>query len=201
MSRTRTLIVAALAATALVGAGAVIGASATTAGGTGSGNPSTSADSLDAMALDTALGSLSDDPGGTPDGRMGDRMGPRHRFGGGMVDRLLHGEVVLKGKDGKPVTVAVQTGEVTGVTADSVTVKSEDGYSRTWTLNGDTVYRSLRDKASKSDVKVGTTVRLAGPVTNGQATAKIVGIPPAGGMPGKGTAPAPQPSASKASTA
>ena len=152
------------------------------------------------MALDTALGALADDPSGTPDGRMGDRMGPRHRFVG-MVDRLLHGEVVLKGQDGTPVTVAVQTGVVTAVTDGSVTVKSDDGYSRTWTLAADTVYRSFRDKASKADVTVGAAFRLAGPVTSGQATAKIVGIPPKGGLPGKGTAPAPQPSASKASTA
>ena len=58
------------------------------------------------------------------------------------------------------------------------------------------MYAGFRDKASKADVKVGATVRLAGPVTDGNATARIVGIPPVGDKHGKGTAPAPSPSAS-----
>ena len=78
-----------------------------------------------------------------------------------------------------------------------MTVKSEDGYSRTWALTDETVYRNGRDKASKADVKVGATVRVAGPVVSGNATARIVGIPPVGDPAGTGgTSPAPQPSAS-----
>ena len=196
MSRTRTLVLATIAAIALVGGGAVIGASATTAGGS-----STGGDSVDALAYDTALPALGDDPaagtgGANGQGGLRDRIG-RHPFRHQGADRFLHGEVVLKDKDGKPITVALQRGVVTAVDASSVTVKSEDGYSRTWALTTDTTYRSGRDKASKADVKVGATVRLAGPVTSGNATARIVGIPPVGDPAGKGgTAPAPQPSAS-----
>ena len=95
-------------------------------------------------------------------------MGQRHPFRNPAADRFMHGEVVLKDKDGKPVTVALQRGVVTAVDDSSVTVKSEDGYSRTWALTGDTAYRSFRDKAAKSDVKVGATVRLAGPVVDGE---------------------------------
>lgn len=201
MSRTRTLVVAAIAASALLGAGAVMGASAVTARG-GAGSPSTSPDSLEALAYDGALGVLGDDPSavGTGPGGMGDRMGPRHRFHGPMVDRFLHGEVVIKGKDDQPVTVALQRGAVTAVDGDSVTVKSEDGYERTWALTSDTTYRSFRDKGSKADVKVGVTVRLAGPVDGGNATARIVGIPPAGDAFRSGNPPAASPSGSAAAT-
>jgi Domain of unknown function (DUF5666) len=199
MSRTRTLVLATVAAIALVGGGAVLGASATSA--SGGGGSSASADTLDSLAYDAALTALGDDPaagpGDTGGGNgLGGRVGQRHPFRNQGADRFLHGEVVLKDKDGKPVTVALQRGVVTAVDGSSVTVKSDDGYSRTWALTDDTAYRSLRDKASKSDVKVGATVRIAGAVTDGNATARIVGIPPVGGKPGQGTSPAPHPSAS-----
>ncbi|HYN75361.1 MAG TPA: hypothetical protein VEV13_04115, partial [Candidatus Limnocylindria bacterium] len=77
------------------------------------------------------------------------------------------------------VTFALQRGEVTKVTSDSVTVRSEDGYERTWSLTGETVYRSFRSEAGKADVTVGAEVRLMGPVAGDQATARVVGIPPA----------------------
>lgn len=203
MSRTRTLVVAAIAASALLGAGAVLGASAVTAGGRGPTTHSPGVGALDSMAYESALGMLGDDGSVSGPGGTGDRLGPRHRFDRRMADRFMHGEVVVKGKDDAPVTIAMQRGEVTAVDGDSVTVKSEDGYERTWALTAETVYRSFRDKAAKADVKVGTTVRLAGPVTGGTATARIVGIPPTGDGSGKGGTPAPSgsSSASGASTA
>ena len=46
----------------------------------------------------------------------------------------LHGEAVVKTKDGGTKTVAVQRGEVTAIDGDSVTVKSTDGFTLTWTF-------------------------------------------------------------------
>ena len=131
MSRTRTLVLATVAAIALVGGGAVSAPRPPTP----AARP-TSGDALDALAYDTALTALGDDPAASPgggrEGGIGQRMGQRHPLAEPRADRFLHGELVIKGKDGKPVTVALQRGVVTAVDASSVTVKSEDGYSRTW---------------------------------------------------------------------
>jgi hypothetical protein len=179
MSRTRTVVVATVVAAALVGGGAVAGAATINASASSAGT----SDSVDMLAYDTALTALGDDPVATGSGDrlsgLRDRFGQHPRFGRA-ADRLLHAELVVKGKDGQPITVAAQRGEVTAVDATSVTVKSEDGYTRTYALTDDTIYRSGREKASLADVTVGATVRLAGPVSGGNATAKVVGIKPAG---------------------
>lgn len=49
----------------------------------------------------------------------------------------LHGEAVVKTKDGGTQTVAVQRGEVTAIDGDSMTVKSTDGFTMTWTFGDD----------------------------------------------------------------
>ncbi len=174
MSHTRTLLVAAIAAIALVGAGAAFGASTTTASGSGALD---TGQNFEALAFEGLLNT--DDPAiGTADGSA-DRKGPGQRFRYRGGEWMLHGEVVVKGKDGAPLTVALQRGTVSAIDRDSVTVKSEDGYERTWTLTTDTRYRSAKAKAGKDGVEVGVIVRLAGPVTDGTATARVVGIPPA----------------------
>ena len=46
----------------------------------------------------------------------------------------LHGEFIVEKDGGGYQTVATQRGEVTAVSKDAITVKSADGYSRTYTL-------------------------------------------------------------------
>jgi hypothetical protein len=184
MTRTRTLAVSAVAAVAaltLVGAGAVAGASAVSA--RSSAAAATDGDSLSSAFTALAFGDDETQPGqrqGFPGmGGMHDRMHRGDGMGRRGADRMLHGEVVVKDKDGQPMTVALQRGEVTKVTSDSVTARSEDGYERTWRLTGETVYRAFRAEAGKADVVVGADVRLMGTVSGDQATARLVGIPPA----------------------
>ncbi|MFD0639286.1 hypothetical protein ACFQ9X_54615 [Catenulispora yoronensis] len=60
------------------------------------------------------------------------QLGPRH----GTHQRLgMHGERTVKGKDGKSVVHEWQTGTVTAVSGDTVTVKSTDGFTLTWTVD------------------------------------------------------------------
>lgn len=50
----------------------------------------------------------------------------------------LHGEEVVKNADGTFQTVLEQRGTVESVSGSAITVKSEDGFIQTYTVNGDT---------------------------------------------------------------
>ena len=94
-------------------------------------------------------------------------LGGFGRFGG------LHGEFTMRKPDGNGFqTVAVQTGEVTAVSPSSITVKSEDGFSRTYSVDENTVVGSGRDGIGT--VKNGDTVRIAGVVADGKAKAAAI---------------------------
>ena len=94
-------------------------------------------------------------------------LGGFGKFGG------LHGEFTIKKPDGSGYeTVATQTGEVTAVSPSSITVKSEDGFSRTYSVDENTVVGSGRDGIGS--VKTGDTVHVAGIVDGGKASAAAV---------------------------
>ncbi|MEI8408960.1 MULTISPECIES: hypothetical protein [unclassified Kribbella] len=97
--------------------------------------------------------------------------GPGHR-GQFMLGGALHGEFVVKKEDGTYQTVATQRGEVTEVSKESITVKSEDGYSRTYTLTEDTLVNAARDGID--DVKTGNSVTVFAVAADGKATATSV---------------------------
>lgn len=118
------------------------------------------------------------DPG--PGGRPGKLKG-MHRGGPGMHlgGPALHGEFVTKDADGDFRTVAVQRGEVTAVSATSITVRSEDGYSRTYAVTDDTTVVSANDGIG--DVREGDAVHVSAEVTDGNATAvRVVDVTEAG---------------------
>ena len=94
-------------------------------------------------------------------------LGGFGRFGG------LHGEFTIRKPDGTGFqTVATQSGEVTAVSPSSITVKSEDGFSRTYSVDENTVVGAGRDGIGT--VKTGDTVQIGGIVENGNA--KAVGV-------------------------
>jgi hypothetical protein len=121
-----------------------------------------------------------------PDGKPGWGFGRGHHGGpfGGKLFGLggfggmgrggpLHGEFTIRKPDGNGFqTMAVQTGEVTAVSPSSITVKSEDGFSRTYSVDENTVVGSGRDGIAT--VKSGDTVRIAGVVEDGKAKAAAV---------------------------
>ena len=78
--------------------------------------------------------------------------GRHHRLG-------THGERTVKGKDGKTVVHEWQVGAVTAVSGDTVTVKSSDGFTMTWTASSST---KLHTGKAGSDVKVGDKVLVEG---------------------------------------
>jgi len=130
-------------------------------------------------------GQIAPAPAPAPGPGLGKHFGRGHRgsfggkffglggFGGFGRGGPLHGEFTIRKPDGNGFqTVAVQTGEVTAVSPSSIAVKSEDGFSRTYSVDENTVVGAGRDGIGT--VKTGDTVRIAGVVEGGQARAAAV---------------------------
>lgn len=118
----------------------------------------------------------------------------------------LHSEGVVKKADGTFQTVLEQRGTVESVSGTSITVKSEDGYSRTFTVNAETKIRQApaarrdsspeKDDGGKrnkpadgtiADIAAGDSVRVSGLMEGDLAIAeRIVKGAGAGGGPGFG---------------
>jgi len=126
----------------------------------------------------------------------------------------LHGEEVVKNADGTFQTVLEQRGTVESVSGSAVTVKSEDGFTQTYTVNGDTKITRIPPAASPgatpgpgatpspggksddgkrlkptdgtiADIAAGDTVRIAGVKDGDTATAKRI-VKGIGDRPGLG---------------
>jgi hypothetical protein len=96
---------------------------------------------------------------------MGRRLG--FGFGGG-----IHGEYVVPDGEGKYITVATQFGDVTAIDGDSVTVKSEDGYTKEYVINSETRVSAGREGATS--VQNGDKVLVKATVSGDTATAVAV---------------------------
>jgi len=101
-----------------------------------------------------------------PGGRGGHGPG---KGGPGGPGGGIHGEFVTAAPNGGWQTMATQKGEVTAVTATSLTVKSEDGFSRTYSVGDDTMVNAGNNGIA--DVKVGDDVHVLAVVTDGKAAA------------------------------
>jgi hypothetical protein len=90
----------------------------------------------------------------------------------GMLGGGIHGEFVTPKEGGGYQTVASQYGEVTAVSSDSLTVKSEDGFSRTYALGSDTRVNAGREGVDA--IKTGDSVSVIATVDGSTATAVMV---------------------------
>lgn len=110
-------------------------------------------------------------PGGP--GRMPDFRGklPPLGFGGfGLgAGGALHGEYTTNKPGGGYQTVDIQQGQVTAVSTGSITVKSDDGFTKSYTVTASTLVGAQRDGIGS--VKVGDTVSVQATVSGGTATA------------------------------
>lgn len=115
-------------------------------------------------------------------------MGHGHRMPGGRgheqgVDRgmPIHGEFVVKNADGTYSTHVDVNGAATAVSASSITVKADDGFTATFAINSTTEVRTSATGGAITDVKVGDTVHVDGTKSGSTLTANDVHA----GMPGK----------------
>jgi hypothetical protein len=90
----------------------------------------------------------------------------------------LHGEMVVQTRDGTK-TVLVQRGEVTALDSASITVKSTDGYTLTWTYAADLRVVERRTQVQPDQVKVGDQLGIAGTKDGDAAVARLIVIPAA----------------------
>jgi len=150
-------------------AAAIVGAGTASVALTGSDTPSPSTTSTSAAA-----------PG--EQGR-----GPLARHGKHPLARLgkhvLHGQWVVKNKDGDVVTRDEIHGSVTAVSATSITVKAEDGVSQTYAITSDTKVRQRTqgkprsgDDSDISKVKTGDNVVVLGTGTDTLTADAVIDI-------------------------
>jgi hypothetical protein len=86
---------------------------------------------------------------------------------GSGVSSAVHSEYVVE-ENGQYVTKVAQLGTVSTVSSGSVTVKSADGFTRTYTLSDDTVVGNMLQRRQQSatggltvaDIVAGATVRI-----------------------------------------
>ena len=124
---------------------------------------------LRAVGFETELGAPDPSASAAAPDRKGNRQAAR-KF---LRKNTLHGEMTVQGKDGAK-TLVVQRGTVTATDGKTLTVKSSDGFSLTWTVG--TQLRVVQDKkkVEASAIKNGAAVGVAGGKDGGVTTARLV---------------------------
>jgi Domain of unknown function (DUF5666) len=112
-------------------------------------------------------------PGATVDKERAALPGRGPGWRHGLARRALHGELTLQTRDGVK-TVVVARGEVTALADDSITVKSSDGVSTSFRIDGDTRFGFLREPDPRAELKVGDDVWVAGTKSGDTVTAARV---------------------------
>jgi hypothetical protein len=151
-------------------------------GGESAGPVDTSDLSWDAQALESIgfntaeLTSSDPTPSVSPGSKKPRIPGVRHRrlriaFG----QRALHGEATVQTDEGVKVIV-VQRGTVTAIDSTSITVKSTDGFTLTWTFGNPMRVLENRQQIQPSAVSVGATVGVAGAKNGDTPVARLVVI-------------------------
>jgi hypothetical protein len=100
----------------------------------------------------------------------------RHRARVLLRKNTLHGEAVVQTKDGSK-TVAVQRGTVTAIDGKTMTVKSSDGFTITWTFGDKLRVVERRVAVQPDQVKVGTVLGVAGTKDGDKTNARLIVIP------------------------
>lgn len=97
------------------------------------------------------------------------------------AERFKHfngAQISLKDKDNNPLTVNVTPGTVSAVSSTSLTLAANDGSTKTFTLDGNSVIRRKPDANSQNSQPAATTLKqgdLVAVVTkNNETTAKFV---------------------------
>ncbi|WP_067172822.1 hypothetical protein [Microtetraspora niveoalba] len=100
--------------------------------------------------------------------------GPAGPPGHGMEGPLgsVHGELVVPKRGGGYQTVITQTGKVTAIKQDSVSVKSTDGYAHTYAIDDST--RVCADRKGLKDITIGDTVWVISPGKENNSPAALI---------------------------
>jgi hypothetical protein len=105
----------------------------------------------------------------------------------------VRGELTVPRADGSFEQVVFARGEVTAISATSLSIRSADGTVTTFTLDGDTRYRRGRDQVERGDVTGGAQALAVGPRDGQTITARRVLLRPEARQPARPPAPSPSP--------
>ncbi|GHE94525.1 hypothetical protein GCM10017786_29470 [Amycolatopsis deserti] len=86
----------------------------------------------------------------------------------GGLGNALHGEYVVSDGNGGYTTELMQTGTVTEISATSLTAKSDDGYTKTYSIDSGT---AVGGNADLSSIASGDTVTVVASLSGDTATA------------------------------
>ncbi len=106
----------------------------------------------------------------TPSATAAPAKAKHHRA---LLGRVSHGELTLGGKNQR--VVDVQRGQVQSISATSVSVKSDDGFTATYTVDTKTKIRKGGKASAVGDVHNGDTVVIVATKANGADTANRIG--------------------------
>ncbi|TDC61623.1 hypothetical protein E1200_28550 [Actinomadura sp. GC306] len=101
--------------------------------------------------------------------------GPGERGFGMHGGRGVHGEATVRDGDAFRV-VSFQHGDITALSGTTLTVKSADGASWTWTVNDDTRIRKDREDIDLKDLAKDDEIRIAGERSGDTRTAKLIRV-------------------------
>lgn len=184
----------------IVGGVAVVVAAAAGAGAYAAGSATPAADTANTNSTGAGPNGQGGfgGPGVTNAGPGGTNSGPGG-FGVGMggLNAAVHSEYVVL-QNGSYVTMAGQLGTVTDISASSMTVKSEDGFTKTYALGTDVVVaEGLRQRGggggntgttlTLADVKSGSSVRVTALKESDKYTAQSIQIVTATASSAQGT--------------
>jgi hypothetical protein len=91
--------------------------------------------------------------------------------------RGVHGEATVRGKDKAFHVRTWQRGQITGVSGATVTVRSPDGVTWTWTTNDKTRVRKNGAKSTVGALASGDQLILLGQRTGTTRTAAVLAVP------------------------
>lgn len=89
-----------------------------------------------------------------------------------LLGRVGHGEVTLNGKQHR--VIDLQRGQVQSVSPTAITVKSNDGFTATYTVNGDTKVRKDKQQSAIGQVAVNDRVFVAATKSGSTVTANRI---------------------------
>jgi ribosomal protein S8E len=126
----------------------------------------------------TAVASAAGSPSpGPSSGSSADSKAQKGRGGDRLLRHALHGEFTVGKKDGSQTHVAViQRGEITTVdtNAKTLTMKSPDGFTRTYVVTSNTKIRSKGADEKFTDLKAGERAMVTAEQTGSSYTARVI---------------------------
>jgi hypothetical protein len=126
--------------------------------------------------LDDATATPTDAASTDPTAGRGEGWRKRHQARVLLRKNLLHGEVVVQTRDGTK-TIVAQRGTVTAVDGSSMTVRSTDGFTLTWTFGENLRVVEHGTRVQVDRVQVGALLGVAGAKDGERSVARLIVIP------------------------